>query len=78
MNTPFERITFNPAVMGGKACIRGMRVTAGMILSQLGAGQTVDELLDAFPYLEREDILAALRYASWLASGREMDIGLSA
>jgi uncharacterized protein (DUF433 family) len=57
-----DRITHNPGVMGGKACIRGMRVTVGMILSQLAAGQTVDELLEDFPYLEREDIVQAMRY----------------
>ena len=64
----FDRITHNPAVMGGKATIRGMRVTVGMILSQLASGQTVDELLDDFPYLEREDIVQAMRYGAWLAS----------
>ena len=64
----FNRITHNPAVMGGKACIRGMRVTVGMILGQLAAGETVDELLDDFPYLEREDIVQAMRYGAWLAS----------
>ena len=51
-----NRITHNPAVMNGKACIRGMRVTVGMILRQLAAGQTIDSLLADYPYLEREDI----------------------
>jgi uncharacterized protein (DUF433 family) len=55
----FERITQDPAVMGGKPCIRGMRVTVGMIVGQIGAGRTVDELLADYPYLEREDILEA-------------------
>ena len=64
----FDRITHNPAVMGGKACIRGMRVTVGMILSQLAAGQSIDELLDDFPYLEREDIGQSMHYRAWLAS----------
>ena len=68
MEEEFDRITHNPAVMGGKACIRGMRVTVGMILRQLAAGQTADELLDDFPYLEREDIVQAMRYGAWLAS----------
>jgi uncharacterized protein (DUF433 family) len=58
-----DRITQNPAVMGGKACIRGLRVTVGMILGQLAAGQSVDALLTDYPYLEREDITQALRYA---------------
>lgn len=55
-----NRITQNPAVMGGKACIRGMRVTVGMIVGQIGSGTSVDEMLYAYPYLEREDILQAL------------------
>jgi uncharacterized protein (DUF433 family) len=67
-----NRITRNPAVMGGKACIRGMRVTVGMIVGQIAEGCTPDELLSQFPYLEREDINQALRYAAWLASEREV------
>jgi uncharacterized protein (DUF433 family) len=67
----FDRITHVPGVMGGKACIRGMRVTVGMIVGQIGAGRTIDELLADYPYLEREDILQALRYAAWLAEERE-------
>jgi len=59
-----DRITQDPAVMGGKACIRGMRVTAGMIVGQIGAGCGVDEVLAEYPYLEREDVLQALRYAA--------------
>jgi uncharacterized protein (DUF433 family) len=61
-----DRITQDPAVMGGKPCIRGMRVTVGMVVGQIGAGRTIDELLADYPYLEREDILQALRYAAWL------------
>jgi uncharacterized protein (DUF433 family) len=71
---PFDRITFDPAVMGGKACIRGMRVTVGRILSQISVGETIDELLIDYPYLEREDILQCLRYAAWLADEREIDL----
>lgn len=56
----FDRITQNPLVMGGKPCIRGMRVTVGMIVGQIGAGVTIDELLADYPYLEREDILQAV------------------
>ena len=58
--------------MGGKACVRGMRVTVGMILGNLGAGETIDDLLNLYPYLEREDILEAIRYGAWLASEREI------
>jgi uncharacterized protein (DUF433 family) len=68
-----DRITHNPAVMGGKPTIRGMRVTVGMILGELGSGATIDEILADFPYLEREDILQAIRYGAWLAQERELD-----
>ena len=70
--TQLERITQNPEVMGGKACVRGMRVTVGMIVGQIGAGRSVDDLLAEYPYLEREDILQALRYAAWRAEEREI------
>jgi len=70
----FLRITHNPAVMGGKPCIRGQRITVGMIVGQIGAGLTIDELLADYPYLEREDILEALRYAAWRAEEREVDL----
>ncbi len=59
---PFDRITQNPDVMGGKPSIRGMRVTVGIIVSQIGSGQSIEDLLADHPYLEREDILQALRY----------------
>jgi uncharacterized protein (DUF433 family) len=62
-----NRITQRAEVMGGKPCIRGMRVTVGMIVGQIGAGRNVDELLAEYPYLEREDIMQALRYAAWRA-----------
>ena len=68
----FDRITQHPDVMGGKACIRGMRVTAAMIVGQIGAGRTIDNILCDYPYLQREDVLQALSYAAWLAEGREM------
>jgi uncharacterized protein (DUF433 family) len=67
-----DRITQKPDVMGGKACIRGMRVTVGMIVAQIGAGHTVEEILADYPYLDREDILQALRYAAWRAEEREV------
>ncbi len=59
-----DRITQDPAVMGGKPCIRGMRVTEGMIVGQIGAGRAIDDLLKDYPYLEREDVLQALRYTA--------------
>jgi uncharacterized protein (DUF433 family) len=71
----FDRITQDPAVMGGKACIRGLRVTVGMVVGQIGAGHTIDEVLADFPYLEREDVLQALRYAAWRAEEREIVLG---
>ena len=67
-----NRITQRPEVMGGKACIRGMRVTVGMIVSQIGAGHSVEEILADYPYLEREDIMQALRYAAWRVEEREV------
>jgi uncharacterized protein (DUF433 family) len=67
-----DRITQNPEVMGGKACIRGMRVTVGMIVGQIGAGRDINDVLADFPYLEREDIFQALRYAAWRAEEREV------
>ena len=65
-----DRITRHPDVMGGRACIRGMRVTVSMILNQIGAGQSIESLLEDYPYLEREDILQALCYAARLAEER--------
>ncbi len=67
-----DRITQTPEQMGGKACIRGMRVTVGMVVGQIGAGISVEQLLADYPYLEREDILQALRYAAWRADEREV------
>ncbi len=63
----FDRITFDPQVMGGRACIRGMRITVSLILNLIANGMTVEEILEAYPYLEPEDIRQALRYAAWLA-----------
>ncbi len=67
-----DRITQDPAIMGGKPCVRGLRVTVGMLVAQVGAGRGIDELLGDYPYLEREDILQALRYAAWRAEEREI------
>ena len=71
---PLERITQRPDMMGGKACIRGMRVTVGMVVGQVGAGRSLDDILTDYPYLEREDILQALRYAAWRADEREVTL----
>jgi uncharacterized protein (DUF433 family) len=70
--TELDRISVDPGVMGGKPCIRGMRVTVGMIVGQIGAGQSIDGLLADYPYLEREDVMQALRYAAWRAEEREV------
>lgn len=59
------RITRNPEVMGGKPCIRGLRVTVGTVVGLLAAGRTQAEILDAYPYLEEQDIYDALAYAAW-------------
>jgi uncharacterized protein (DUF433 family) len=64
----FDRITHRPGLMGGKACIRGMRVTAAMLVNQIGAGRSIDQVLADYPYLEREDILQALQYAAWFGN----------
>jgi uncharacterized protein (DUF433 family) len=69
-----DRITQQPDVMGGKACIRGMRVTVGMVLGQIGAGHSIEDVLVDFPYLEREDIMQAIRYAAWRAEEREVQL----
>lgn len=60
--------------MRGKACVRGMRVTVGMIVSQIGAGHSIDDVLIDYPYLEREDISQALRYAAWRAEERKVEL----
>jgi uncharacterized protein (DUF433 family) len=66
------RITRDPQIMEGRACIRGMRVTVGMVVGQIGAGRTIKNVLEDFPYLEQEDVLEALQYAAWLAQQREI------
>lgn len=63
----FDRITFDPEVMGGRACIRGMRVTVATIVDQVAEGSSIDDVLAEYPYLEREDVRQALSYAAWLA-----------
>lgn len=63
----FDRITFDPEVMGGRACIRGIRVTASLILNLTANGMTPEEIVEAYPYLETDNVNQALRYAAWLA-----------
>ena len=65
------RITHDPAVMGGKPCIRGLRVTAGVVVGLLASGVSRERILQAYPYLEPEDIDAALAYAAWRLEERE-------
>ena len=62
---PLKRITFNPEVMGGKPCIRGMRVTVGMIVGLVATGHNTQEILEMYPYIDAEDIEEALHYAAW-------------
>jgi uncharacterized protein (DUF433 family) len=70
----FERITVDPAQMGGLPCIRGMRVTVSTVLGQLAAGRTIEQLLADYPYLEHADVLAALEYAAAIAQEREVPL----
>lgn len=67
-----ERITFNPAVMGGKPCIRGMRITVGLVVGLMGAGSTMEEIIGLYPQLEDEDIRQALTYAAYRAEEYEV------
>lgn len=62
-----DRITFDPNIMGGRACLRGMRVTVSLLLNLVANGMTIDDIIDDYPYVEPEDIRQALRYAAWLA-----------
>jgi len=63
--TKLTRITFDPNVMGGKPCIRGMRITVGMIVGMLASGHSKERILQLYPYLEPQDIDEALAYAAW-------------
>ena len=69
------RITHDPTVMGGRPCIRGMRVTVGTIVGLLGAGHDTGEVLGLYPYLEPDDIRAALAYAAWRAAEVDLPLG---
>lgn len=70
----FDRITLDPDVMGGKPCIRGIRITVGTILGLLASGHTEEKILSAYPYLEKEDIRAALTYATWRVEEIEVPV----
>lgn len=65
--TELDRITFDPEIMGGRACVRGMRVTVSLLLNMVASGMSEDEIIDAYPYVEREDVRQAILYAAWLA-----------
>ena len=71
-----NRITFDPNIMGGRACIRGMRITVALILNLVAGGMTAIEIIKAYPYLEPEDIHQALLYTIWLADERVLPAGL--
>jgi uncharacterized protein (DUF433 family) len=70
----FNRITADPARMGGVPCIRDLRVTVSMVLGRLAGGATIDELLDEYPYLERDDVLAALEFAAAVVNEHEVPL----
>jgi uncharacterized protein (DUF433 family) len=71
-----DRITIDPRVMGGKPCIRGIRITVGAITGLLASGESIDSVLELYPSLEREDVYAALAYATWRTE--EYDLPLKA
>jgi uncharacterized protein (DUF433 family) len=73
-STGWDRITFDPEVMGGKPCIRGLRVTVGAIVGLVAAGHTTAAILAAYPYLEADDIREALAYAAWRVEERDLPL----
>ncbi len=74
---PLTRITLNPEVMGGKPCIRGMRVTVGTIVGLMASGHSLSDILKAYPYLEEADIYEALAYAAWRAEEIEVPLTIA-
>jgi uncharacterized protein (DUF433 family) len=70
--TAFDRIMFNPLIMGGRPCIREMRVTVGMIVGMIASNHSIEEVLQLYPYLEREDVVQALQYAAWRSEERDV------
>jgi len=63
----FDRITFDPQIMSGRACIRGMRITVSLIVRQIAHGASSEEILEGYPDLEKEDVAQALEYVAWLS-----------
>jgi uncharacterized protein (DUF433 family) len=74
MENPFPRITRDPAMLFGKPAIRGMRMSVETILHMLASGMSFEQILSEFDFLEREDLVECLRYASWLAADREVEL----
>jgi len=72
--TKLDRITFDPQVMGGRACIRGLRVTVGAIVGLVASGHSTEAILQAYPYLEEEDVRQALAYSAWRAAEIELPL----
>lgn len=70
----FDRIQFNPEIMGGKPTIRGMRITVGAVVGLVASGYSTDKILDLYPYLEEEDVTQALQYAAWRADELEQPL----
>jgi uncharacterized protein (DUF433 family) len=73
----FLLITHDPAIMGGKPCIRGLRVTVGTIVGLVAAGRTPDEVLQLYPYLTRDDVREALAYAAWRVEEQELPLAVA-
>jgi len=69
-----ERITLNPDVMGGKPCIRGLRMTVGTVIGLMASGLSAEEILKMYPYLQHEDIIQALSYAAWRSEEIEVPL----
>ncbi len=72
-----QRITFDPSVMGGRACLRGLRVTAATLVGLMANGKTPEQILALYPYIEAEDLTQALRYAAWRAAERELPLAVA-
>ncbi|MBM3954670.1 MAG: DUF433 domain-containing protein [Planctomycetes bacterium] len=70
--TAFDRITCDPSIMGGKACVRGMRITVALVVNLIASGMTAAEVLAEYPSLEPDDVSQALCYAAWLAEEKEL------
>ena len=73
----WSRITVDPLVMGGRACLRGMRITVSQVVNLVASGMTFDEILREYPELEEQDVREALRYAAWLAGEEVHSLGTS-